>query len=142
MKNSFDPFQYVNFRTVSAVFFGTLLATWVVSQLLTYGLFFIGLALLRTGEWYAREIYRLPAPDVHKIVVLGWLITGAGISLAHAWIILTNAPAGLHLLVWLWSVMLTGGPMVYWQRLKKEEQRRSSAATIARLSIELPNKRS
>lgn len=126
---------------MSAAFFGTLVASWVLSPLLTYGLFGIGLALLLAGEWYAREIYRQPMPDTYKSVVVGWLITGAGISLAHAWIILTGVPSWLHLFVWLWSVMLTGGPMIFWQRRKRAEQRRHAADTIQKLSVKLPPKK-
>lgn len=121
--NKFDLFRYVNFKTVSAGFLGSLIAAWLVSPLFTLGLLFIGSLLLLGGEWYAREIYRKPMDETYWSVVWGWLLTGVpGITLVHIWINITGVSQWLHPFVWLWCVILTGGPQIAWQRRKRDEQ--------------------
>jgi hypothetical protein len=118
-----DPFRYVNFKTVSAFFLGSLIGAWVLSPLFAIGLLFIGLLLLLGGEWYAREIYRKPMDETYKSVIIGHLIFGAGLTLASVWINIIGVSQWLQPVMWVWCVILCGGPQVAWQRRKISEQK-------------------
>jgi hypothetical protein len=118
----FDPLEYVNFKTVSAFFLGSLIAAWILSHLFAIGLFFIGLLLLLAGEWYAREIYRKPMDETYKSVIIGHLIFGAGLTLASIWINIIGVSQWLQPVMWVWCVILCGGPQIAWQRRKIEKQ--------------------
>lgn len=138
----FDPFDYITTRNVSAAFLGTLVALWVFHPLLTVGLAIIGALLLISGEWYARYIKEYPMiNETYKSVFYGILITGSGITLASAWINFIGASQWLQPFVWVWAFILTGGPMIYWQRVKKREQEEKVRKGINTLGTHLLDKK-
>jgi hypothetical protein len=136
----FDPLEYVNFKTVSAFFLGSLIAAWILSPLFAIGLLFIGLLLLLGGEWYAREIYRKPMDETYKSVIIGHLIFGAGLTLASVWINIIGISQWIQPVMWVWCVILCGGPQVAWQRRKKAEQTNRNNIANALLGSKLSGK--
>lgn len=138
-KNSekFDLLKYISFKTVSAGFIGSIVAAWVVSPQWAIGLLFIGLLLLVSGEWFAREVYQRPWPETYKSVIAGNLILGAGISLASIWINITGVSQWYQPVMWLWCIALCGGPQVAWQRRKLGEQKNKNNVANALLGDKL-----
>jgi hypothetical protein len=133
----FDLLDYVSFKTVSAGLLGSIVAAWVISPLWAIGLFFIGLILLLGGEWYAREIYRRPWPETYKSVIVGNVILGAGITLASSWINIVGVSQWLQPVMWIWCIVLCGGPQVAWQRRKLDEQKNKNNVAGALLGDKL-----
>lgn len=129
---SIDIFRHINLKTLSAGGLGSILAAWVLSNhvVFTVCLFAIGTAMLFGGEWYAKEIYDNPIKPTYKSVIIGNLILGAGISTVSILINLTGVSQWLQPIMWLWCIALCGGPQIYWQQLKDDEQKAKANKTV------------